>query len=264
MLKSRRVPAALVAVLCAVPAWSQFTPQEIKAAQQDPAKFTIDESSIKIEKLGPTVTPTDIAPPAENGGGVGDGLVVLDQIINTFQKIWKIIDDNKPVVDVKTQYAAALPKGLAHWSDMGNWQPPKGTIYQITAKNVYGMTMINVRYQVLRTYGGSYAGRGKYLTGVTVEPLLVETGWGYHLSLDASVPDSSIVNVGTSENPVAGMMATLNFHISTSIKDSQGKGLYFLQGDGAFREVGGPFSTKELEKAKGSVANLKEKVKNFD
>jgi hypothetical protein len=60
------------------------------------------------------------------------------------------------------------------------------------------------------------------------------------------------------------MMATLNFHISTSIKDSQGKGLYFLQGDGLFREVGGPFSTKQLEKAKSNVATLQEKVKNFD
>lgn len=263
MSSSRSVPAVLAAVLCAVPAWSQFSTQELKAAKQDPAKYTIDESSIKIERVGPTVTPTDIAPP-KDGGSVGDGLVVLDQIINTFQKVWKIIEDNKPVVDVKTQYAAALPKGISGWQDMGGWAPPRGTIYQLTAKNAYGMTMINVRYQVLRTYGGSYKGQGKYLTAVTVEPLLVETGWGYHLSLDASVPDSSIVNVGTAENPVAGMMATLNFHISTAIKDSQGKGLYFLQGDGAFREVGGPFSTEALDKAKQKVADLKKAAVRFE
>lgn len=263
MSKSSRIPAVLAVALCAVPAWSQFTTKELKAAQQDPAKFTIDESSIKIERVGPTVSPADIAPP-QNGGGAGDGLVVLDQIINTFQKLWKIIEDNKPVVDVKTQYAAALPKGINGWQDMAGWQPPRGTIYDLTAKNAYGMQMVRVRYQVLRTYGGGYNGRGKYLTAVTVEPLLVETGWGYHLSLDASVPDSSVVNVGSSENPVAGMMATLNFHISTAIKDSQGKGLYFLQGDGLFKEVGGPFSSRSLEKAKASVATLKEKTKNFD
>ena len=259
----RRVPAVLLLAVCAVPAWSQFHPEEVKAAQQDPKKYTLDESTIKITALGPTVSPTAIKSPA-GGGGIGDVLPVLDQIINTGQKIWKIIADNHPVVDVKTQYATALPKGLTGWQDMAGWQQPKGTIYQLTANNAYGMKMINVRYQVLRTYGGSYNGTGKYLTAVTVEPLLVEVGWGYHFSMDASAPDSSIVNVGTSQNPVAGMMATLGWHISTSIKDSQGHGLYFLQGDGAFREVGGPFSNQALEKAKSKVAALNDKTPSFE
>jgi len=263
MSKLSGIPVALAVALCAVPAWSQFTTKELTAAQQDPAKFTIDESSIKIERVGPTVSPTDIAPP-QNGGGIGDALPVLDQIINTAQKIWKIIADNHPVVDVHTQYATALPKGLTGWQDMSGWQPPRGTIYDLTAKNAYGLQMIHVRYQVLRTYGGSYNGTGKYLTAVTVEPLLVETGWGYHLSVDASVPDTSVVNVGTAQNPVAGMMVTLGWHISTAIKDSQGKGLYFLQGDGLFKEVGGPFSSQSLEKAKASVAKLGEKSAKFE
>lgn len=260
----RRVPAAVLAVLCAVPAWSQFRPEEIKAAQQDPKMYTLDESTLKITALGPTVSPTEIKPPSGGGGGIGDVLPVLDQIINTGQKIWKIIADNHPVVDVKTQYATALPKGLTGWQDMAGWQPPKGTIYVLSAKNAYGMNMINVRYQVLRTYGGNYNGTGKYLTAVTVEPLLVEVGWGYHFTMEASVPDSSVVNVGTTQNPVAGMMATLGWHISTSIKDSQGQGLYFLQGDGGFREVGGPFSSKSLDKAKAGVAALKEKPASFE
>lgn len=262
MSMSRRAPAVLAAVLCAVPAWSQFAPKEIADARKNPGKYTIDEKTIKIEALGPTVSPRSIEPPS--GGGGGDVIPVLDQIINIGQKVWKIIEDNKPVVDVKTQYATALPKGVSSWGDMAGWQPPKGTIYQLTAKNAYGMQMINVRYQVLRTYGGSYAGKGKYLTAVTVEPLLVEVGWGYHFTMEASVPDSSVVNVGTSADPVAGMMATLGWRISTPLKDSQGQGLYFLQGDGTFREVGGPFSSKSQEKAKAKVAALEESGVRFN
>ncbi len=178
----------------------------------------------------------------------------LDQIINIGQKIWKIIADNQPVVDVKTQYATALPKGVTGWQDIAGWHPPVGTIYNLTAKNAYGMTMINVRYQVLRTYGGSYNGKGKFLTAVTVEPLLVEVGWAYHFTMSASVPDTSIVNVGTSADPVAGMMATLNWQISTVIKNSSGQGEYFLQGDGAYKEVGGPFASQSLDKAKLAAA----------
>ena len=261
----RRVPAALLVALCAVPAWPQFHPEEITAAQKDPKKYTIDESTIKITKVGPAVSPDAIKSPPADGGGIGGALPVLDQIINTAQKIWKIIADNHPVVDVKAPpYATALPKGLTGWTDLGGWHPPVGTIYELTAKNAYGMKMINLRYQVLRTYGGSYQGKGKYLTAVTVEPLLVEVGWGYHFSLEASIPDTSIVNVGTSQDPVAGMMATLNWHISTPIKDSQGQGLYYLQGDGAFREVGGPFSNQSLEKTKAKVAALNENTPGFE
>ncbi len=256
----RRLPVALAIVLTAAPAaWSQFSPQEFKAAQKDPGAFTIDESSIKIQDLGPTVKPADIAPPTGGEPGGVNPLPVLNEIINTGLKIWKIIADNHPVVDVHTQYATALPKGQIGWADMGGWQPPKGTIYELSAKNLYGVKVINVRYQVLRTYGGSYQGKGKYLTAVTVEPLLVEVAWGYHFTMDASVPDTSVVNVGTSENPVAGMMADLSWDIATSLKDSRGKGLYFLQGDGAYKEVGGPFSSQSA-KLRATVAKLKRGV----
>lgn len=252
----RRVPLVLSAVLSlALPAAAQFSIKEIQAAKKDPKQFTIDETTIEIVKLGPTVSPTDITPP--DAGGGADPTVILDSIINIGQKIWKIIDDNKPVVDVRTQYATALPEGVKGWASMAGWQRPKGTIYQLVAKNAYGGQVINLRYQVLRTAGGSYEGKGKYLTAVTVEPLLVEVAWGYHFTMTASVPDTSIVNVGTSESPVAAMMAQLGWRIQTAVKDSQGKGIYYLQGDGAYQEVGGPFKREGEEKAKAAVAKLK-------
>jgi len=251
----RRAPLVLTALMFALPAAAQFSIKEIAAASKDPKAYTVDELSIEIKNLGPTVSPTEVTPP-DAGGGV-DPTVILDQIINIGQKIWKIVVDNKPVVDVKTQYATALPEGVKGWASMGGWQRPKGTIYQLTAKNRYGGQVINLRYQVLRTAGGSYKGTGKYLTAVTVEPLLVEVAWGYHFSMEASVPDTSIVNVGTTENPVAAMMAQLGWHISTAIKDSQGKGIYYLQGDGAYQEIGGPFKNNGVEKAKASVAKIK-------
>ncbi|MBI5208929.1 MAG: hypothetical protein HY927_03040 [Elusimicrobia bacterium] len=236
-----------------------FTPLQVKAAKQDPKFFTIDESTIKIETVGPTVgmqrkeePPT---PPPE------DSKIDIDQIINIAEKLWAIIEKNKPVVNIKVQYANAVPKGIDHWSQLESWKLPKGTIYQLTAKNSYGMTMINVRFQVLRTYGGKYKGKGQYLTAVTVEPLLVEAGWGYQLNLTAEVPDSSVVNVGTSEDPVAGMMATLTWKISTVVKDSTGKGLYFLQGDGLFQEVGGPFDRGLKDKVSKAVEKVSDKVR---
>ena len=259
---SRRVPIALAISLITVPAWAQFRPEEeANAARKDPRQYTIDETTIRIEKIGPAVGPSRAKSPDAGGG---DALPGLGEIINTGQKLWKIIVDNKPVVDVKTQYATALPKGSHGWADIGGWRPPIGTIYELTAKNGYGMKMINVRYQVLRTYGGSYKGKGRYLTAVTVEPLLVEVGWAYHFSMEASVPGMSIVNVGTSSDPVAAMMAALSWRVTTPIKDSMGQSLYFLQGDGGYKEIGGPFSGPALDKTRAKIVAAGEKAASFD
>lgn len=247
----RRALLALAVVSFAIPAAAQFSLKEIKAAKNDPKAYTVDEMSVEIVKVGPSVSPTEVTPP---DAGVGDVIPILDSIVNLGEKIWKIIKDNAPVVNVKVQYASALPEGIKSWTQMGGWQRPKGTIYELTAKNAYGMQVIKLRYQVLRTAGGSYKGTGKYLTAVTVEPLLVEAAWGYHLSLDANVPDSSIANVGTTEAPVAAMMAQLGWTIATAIKQSQGKSIYYLEGNGTFQEVGGPFRREGLDKAKASIA----------
>jgi hypothetical protein len=252
-----RVPAAAVALLLAAPAWSQMTADQIRT------HLTLDESSIKITRLGPSLHQTDIPAPLKVPGG--DGVIpVLDDIINIGTKIWKIVEDGKPVVDVKTQYATALPKGITNWGDMAGWQPPVGTVYELTAQNGFHDTVIDLRYQVLRTYGGNYDGKGKYLTAVTVEPLYWNVAWGYTFGVDATIPDTSIVNVGTSADPVAGMLVQLGWRISTPIKASSGQSVYFVQGDGVFREIGGPFANKSLEKAASAAAAAAGGAPRFD
>ncbi len=251
----RRVLLSLAVLSSAIPAAAQFSLKEIKAASKDPKAYTIDETTVEIVKIGPAVTPTEVEAPAATPG---DTIAIIDSIVNLGEKIWKIINDNKPVVNVKVQYASALPEGITSWSQMAGWSRPKGTIYELGAKNAYGTQVIKLRYQVLRTAGGNYKGQGKFLTGVTVEPLLIETAWGYHFDLNANVPDSTIANVGTSTNPIAAMTAQLGWRIGTAIKDSQGKSLYYLQGDGVFEEVGGPFRNEKLDAAKAKIAKTTE------
>jgi len=85
-----------------------FTELEIKAAKQYPKSFTIDPLSVEIENLGPAIKPQQFlknpVQPKE-----ADTLVVIDKIINTAMKIWEIIEKNRPVVDISTTYANAIP-----------------------------------------------------------------------------------------------------------------------------------------------------------
>ena len=231
----------LVAVVLLLPAAAraQFSEAEVKAAQKDPGKYTLDENSIAIERLGPVVEPAALP---EGGDPGGDPTVMLDVIVNIGKKVWAIIDANKPVVDIKTQYATGLPQGVTSAAQLAGWKPPRGVIYGLTAKNSYGMQVLNVKWEVLRTYGGRYKGHGQFLSGVTIQPLQVDVLWGYKFSLDATVGDTSITNAGTDEEPIAGMQPVIQWRVQTAIKDSTGRAGYYLQGDGQMMELGSAFS----------------------
>ena len=230
-----RTAFVLIFTLAATPCWS---------VADDARALTLDESSFALEKITSSDEREDASADARRTAAAAPS---LEEIANVGSKFWRIIEANRPVADAKTQYATALPKGVTRWTDMTDWQPPRADVYELSAKNVYGVTVLRIRYKVLRTYGGRYRGKGRYLTAVTVEPTLIDVAWGYSCALEASVPESSVVNVGTSDDPVAGMTATLTWRVKTVVGVSQGKGLYFLDGNGALSEVGGLFSADAVD-----------------
>jgi len=235
-------------LLAAVTSYAQnkeeprFSILETQAAQEDPQAYTLDEGSVRIQNLGPAAKSDGTMRVLDIGDGGADPFVIIDKIINLGQKIWSIIEANKPVVNIQTQYGTATPQGITHWSQLAGWKPPEGTVYGFSAKNAYGIKVVDVKYQVLRTYGGSYNGKGKYLTAVTIQPLTVDVLWGYKFNLSVEIPDSSIVNVGTAQDPVAAMQPLVKWTIATAIKSSDGRSTYYVQGDGLFKELGGPFA----------------------
>ena len=164
-------------------------------------------------------------------------VALIDQIVNLVDKIFTIIAKGQPVVNINVNYANAVPYGISHWTQLQGWKAPMTKRYGFYCKNLYGMKVVDVEYQVHYTYGGNYNGVGKYLTGVTVEPLKVDTAWGYNVDMVAEVPDSTITNVGTAENPIAAMQVQLRYKIHTIIKDSQEKEIFYVRGDGQFKRL---------------------------
>ena len=238
-----------------VPAAKPFTPAEIQAAKRDPRQFTVTADSARIEMQGAAMAPMAVPEPGGGSFDPSDAMVYVDQVINIGRKIWKIVEDNKPVVDIKTQYATAVPEGITNWAQLSGWDTPEGTVYGFYAKNAYGMKVVEIKYQVVRTSGGSYKGKGRYLTGVTIEPLMVSVAWGYHVTLTAEVP--TVTNADkTGNDPMAAMMLNCKWRIQTPIKDIQQEGVYYVRGDGFFKEVGGPFDNKQIANAETRVEAL--------
>jgi hypothetical protein len=221
---------------------SKFTAEEKKLASQDPKYFTINESSIKIKLKEVKEEESNIV--KENNyvsKDVSSVVDTIDKIVNIASKLWHIVQDNAPVSNVETKYAVALPMGINSAYQLSNWSKPKTYIYGFYAENVYGIKTIDVEYKVTFVYGGNYNGKGKFLTAVSVIPTRVDVAWGYTFNMHCYVPDSTIVNVGDSKNPVAALQLKLSWEISTFLKSSKGTSIYYVQGDGYFNEIASPF-----------------------
>jgi hypothetical protein len=233
-----------------------FTITDVKI---EPVKdVAINKGEIPLNPVpapGELPKPPEVTPPSNPSDGtsgtindVNSVIDTLDKIINLAQKIWEIIEKNQPVVNINVNYANAIPYGIQHWTQLQGWTKPKTANYSFVAKNGYGAEVVKVKYQLEFRYGGNYQGKGKFLTGVTIEPISVDTSWGYKVSLSAEIPDSTIANVGTHEDPIASMQVQLKWTIHTVLKDEQQKVIYYVQGDGEFGEVASPFKSKELSK----------------
>jgi len=285
-MKKQLTIAAFLSALCTGGAYAQ---------QYDPQNLTLDPSSAKIEVLdekggtigpvipqppagpvinppielpkppsGPVINPpvgtTDPGTPA--GPSITDTLNTIDQIVNLAEKIWNIIDKNRPVVNITTNYANAVPYGTTHWTQLQGWSKPSTKKYAFSMKNKFGAEVVKVTYQVHWTHDGNFQGKGKFLTGVTVEPINVTAAWGYKVDLISEVPDSTVANVGTHEDPIASMQVQLKWKVSTTFQSTDQKVIYYVQGDGLIQEIGTPFKAGLQEKSDRQLGDLNQKFEN--
>lgn len=167
----------------------------------------------------------------------GDG-AIISQVINFGSKLWKLIEDNKPVVQATSVSANALPAGTeGNWLALENWQNPRGRIYSVTYKNLYGMEVVNFDYRLLFSPGGSYNGQGQYLSNVSVNPQNLSVAWGYNVEADAKVVN--VLNTGSKASPVAGIELLVGWKIKTVLKDMRSSTSFFVKGDGNFIDLNG-------------------------
>lgn len=153
----------------------------------------------------------------------------LDKIINIGQSIWKIIEANKPVVNVKYEYANALPKGLKSIEDLEGFSDIQIHALRNYGVNSFGVTAYDVKTAAVHRFGGSYEGTGKYLENVTLLPQTVDAIWGYTLNM--RVNKVSAVNVGTKEDPIGSLLMESELVVETVMKKSQTRQIFQFRGD---------------------------------
>lgn len=156
---------------------------------------------------------------------------VVDGIINIGKKIWEIIVSGQPVMNLNLENSAnALPRGVSCWDELSNWKAPSVKSYSQSFKNYFGIEVIRFDFDVVYTHSGNLNGKGQYLTNVQVHPRNVYVGWGF--GLDATVDIPSLVNLGSVDQPIAGMQVDVKWRASSPLAEFRQGISVFVQGDG--------------------------------
>jgi hypothetical protein len=176
---------------------------------------------------------------AANAGAIVNDIsaagMILDQVVNLGKKVWTLVEAGKPVVDLKTDVATALPYGAKCWMDLQTWRAPMAKTYSVTYKNLYGVEVVKFSYRVVFVAGGSVNGQGAYIGYAAIEPSEVSVAWGFKFNAQSAVP--TIYNMGTKEAPVGGMNIQINYSIDTVVKHVQASQAYFLGGNGLLQSL---------------------------
>lgn len=159
----------------------------------------------------------------------------LQQMITIGEKIWQIVKDNQPTVNFTSKTASAIPAAAACPFNLTGWSVPYSRTYKLAYDNMWGSAVVDFTFKVIFSYGGSFIGRGSYLANVTVHPVHVNAKWGQ--SFDASVVIANAINVGESDNPVAGMEVAIDWSVKNVFNTIQSRRIYFVDGRGNLTEL---------------------------
>jgi hypothetical protein len=146
-------------------------------------------------------------------------------------KVWDIIKEGKPVVNVDLKDAKALPNAAEYqWTKLTGWQRERTTKFRYSVKNAFGMETITFVYSLKLIYGGGMKGMGRYIASARIRPELLNVLWGYNFDAQVTVP--AVTNMGTEEDPLAAIYLDLGYRTHTLIKSSNGGESFLVQGDG--------------------------------
>lgn len=171
---------------------------------------------------------------------VGEVIAVADQIIAFGERVYAIIKKGKPVVNTSYAPISVLPRAkkgqqTIEAMDLDGWRYPKSVKYKITYKNGFGMNVVVFTYSVNFSYGGSYEGKGKYITNAQIVPEDLTVQWGFEFNATSKLV--GIVNNGTKANPVAGATVSISYSVDSVISSSKSDVSYHFVGDGQIREI---------------------------
>ena len=180
-----------------------------------------------------TSSPTQTSPGTINPASMfnGNAAVIIGQLTTIGTKVWDFVVNNKPTATYDSLKASVVPSGIKDWRELSGWSMPVKKVYHIKFySKITGKVAGGFDYRIVYQYGGNYQGKGKYIGQISVnaDKITLRTDRGLNIRTELLPP----LNMGTVEDPVAGVQLLVNFNTNTTLGYLQGSKQYYLSGNG--------------------------------
>lgn len=210
------------------------TISHVEVTEVASATLTKEGQQIYGDQAGVPLKLDQAIDPVERAGriiAIGKDLVALGE------SVYQLVQHGKPSNTTKYEPISVVPKvngAPADVFDTENWRLPVKRTFVAKFVNPYRMNVIVFRYSVIYSYGGSYNGKGSYLTSTQIVPEYVSTMFGFDFT--ATMKLGGIQNQGSKENPVAGATLLMEYTAKSVVKAISVVDTFYVNGRGAFKK----------------------------
>jgi vacuolar-type H+-ATPase subunit D/Vma8 len=168
----------------------------------------------------------------------GKVIAVARELVALGEDIYRLVNKGRPSSVANYAPISVLPKvgGVAvDILDTEGWRMPTKYSYDVSYKNMYGIEVVKFRYSVIFSYGGSFNGKGAYLTAAQIVPETINTLFGF--DFNANMKLVGLQNHGTKENPVAGAILSMEYFVGSMVQENRQVTTFHITGRGGFKKL---------------------------
>lgn len=225
------IPYTIIPTPIPTPIATGVVPTPVPTSTSPVCTPIVPTNPIGIGNLPPVINPSGPL------GSIQQGVVIIGQIVNIGQQIWSFIQNGHAVVTIDTQSANALPVGVTGPMQLAGWRV-KSKVYNVQIPNQDPGKNIDFSFNLNFEYGGSYQGKGKFLSNVTTTVGNAHTNWGTNFTVRVRVPNDGIVNVGqTTDDPIAGAEVYVEWTRGKVFSTVNQAAVIFVRGDGQIQNL---------------------------
>lgn len=195
-------------------------------------------------KTEPTPTPTPDEPKPEPKPEVdkieraGKIIATAKEFVALGEAVYELVKKGKP--NNVTTYApvSVVPtnpetKQPVDVFDLEGFGIPTQKKFTAKLTNGAGLVVISFDYMVVYSYGGSYNGKGKWISSASIIPVAVRTSFGWDFNAEMKV--SGIMNHGSKADPVAGLILTVKYSMKSWSSAYERNDTIHMTGKGDFK-----------------------------
>lgn len=209
-----------------------------------------DASNAKLlDPTNPQTTPAPTPAPTidDRIRTTGSVIQTAKDVVALGEAIYSLVEHGRP--KVTTDYAPIdiLPRDPSNTEadpakkyavspfDMEGFSMPVEKMITAKVKSPTGAAPVVFQYKVVYSYGGSYNGVGKYLTGINIIPANVQVAHGW--TFNSTMKLTGMMNHGTRQNPIVGAMITIKYSMSSMTQAFERNDTIYINGDGSMKAM---------------------------